>query len=120
MKRTLAVAVGLALSGAAQAADWSAIDKALLAGAVTMLGADWAQTRYIAAHPDQFREKNPLLGSHPSTGKVNAYFLTAIAGTVGLALVLPATERKWFLGGVTVLETVMVIRNNSIGVGMKF
>lgn len=120
MKRTL-LAISLALAGtSAQGADWDAADKVLLATALGSLGADWAQTRYIARNPVQFHETNPLLGSHPSVGKVNGYFALAAVGTVGISLALPPTYRKVFLGGVTLLEMSVVIRNNSIGIGMSF
>ncbi len=34
---------------------------------------DWGQTRYIAKHPDKYRELNPILGSHPSQNRVDIY-----------------------------------------------
>lgn len=103
----------------ALADEWSAADKALLAGAIGTLSADWAQTRYIASHAD-YHEKNKMLGQHPSMGRVNWYFAGSIAGTVGIAYALPSNYRKIFLGGIVLLETSVVLHNNSIGIGMKF
>lgn len=34
---------------------------------------DWGQTRYIATHPNEYREMNPILGDHPSKREVDIY-----------------------------------------------
>lgn len=122
MKRALLAA---ALLLPAVAHSQQAVDAALLATAVGGLAVDWGQTRYIsrfiAAHPGcRCYETNPLLGRSPSTARVNAYFATAIIGTVGLSLVLPQKQRRWFLLGVTAVETTVIIRNNSLGVQIAY
>lgn len=42
--------------------------------AIAMLLADLSQTTQIARQPERFFEKNLLLGKHPSSSAVNAYF----------------------------------------------
>ena len=114
------IALVLALSFArAEAGDWASTDSALLGIAVTGLAADWAQTRYIATSRG-YHETNPLLGSHPSVGRVNAYFATSIATTVGLALWMPKTPRLLFLGNMAALEMAVIMRNHSIGIQARF
>jgi hypothetical protein len=85
---------------------------------LTMLLIDWGQTRYIATHPDQFRENNPLLGRHPSLLTVDVYFTTAIILIAVITWILPKQYRIWWLGGIALLETGLVIHNHSIGIGI--
>lgn len=73
----------------AQAREWT--DEELRWGAalaVTRL-VDWGQTRYIAKHPDRFREVNPLIGDHPSLGEVNRHFIVSTALMFAAAHYLP-------------------------------
>jgi hypothetical protein len=136
------------VAGPAAAEDWAPADKWMLGGALGLLAIDWAQshdlaqrnstyyltpacsdpaTRGIAlagpcpaqsSHP--YHEVNPFLPSNPSSGDVDKYFFLAMAGTAGLAYVLPPTYRRGFLGGVIVLEGVVVLHNHSIGLRASF
>lgn len=123
------------------AQDWGKTDTALLTGALTLWVVDWGQTRDIATRTDthtvnvvsngqpvgtftqstkSFHEKNSFLGENPSRKEVDRYFLAMIAGTAGLAYVLPQQPRRWFLGGVVVLESIAVYENHRIGVRISF
>ena len=119
-----AAAFALALSTYVHAADWGnderEKDSTLLAATAVMLAADWGQTRDIAAHPEHFREANHILGPHPSTRRVDAYFAGAIVGTVGLSYVLPPHARRLLLGGLATLEVIVVLRNNSLQIGTTY
>ena len=119
MKR-LALAALLAVTINAQAADdWSTTDKALAASAMTAYALDWAQTRDIANHPDLY-ETNPLLGRHPSNGKINIHFIGTGLITLGIAHVLPSTYRKLFLTGVVVVEARFISHNAHLGLKVRF
>lgn len=100
-------------------AQWTNEERAWLAASSAALAADWAQTRYIAQHPQQFHELNPVLGLHPSVGRVNNYFLGALVGNYLVADYLSGQRRNWLVG-VTVLEGVVVARNMGLGVRMSF
>ena len=118
-----AAAFALVSSGHVQAADWRddhEEHKTLLATTALLLAADWGQTRDIAAHPERFKEVNPILGPHPSTRRVDAYFAGAMLGTVGLTFVLPPQTRRLVLGGLATLEVMVVIRNNSVQIGTTY
>jgi hypothetical protein len=82
--------------------------------------ADWGQTRYIAKNPTQYREHNPVLGSHPSVGKVDAYFVGALAVNNGIMIALPKKYRPYYAGVVTAVETHFVVSNNQIGIKVDF
>ncbi|HEY5899720.1 MAG TPA: hypothetical protein VIV54_19295 [Burkholderiales bacterium] len=120
MKRFL-MACGMLLSSQAMAAEnWTTTDTVLLGGALATLAADWSQTRVIVGFPGLYYETNPVMGSHPSSGAVNRYFLAAVAGTAGLAYVLPVTYRRAFLGGIIVLESAVIVHNNKLGLQVRF
>jgi hypothetical protein len=84
-------------------------------------GADWAQTRTIAKNPDLYHETNPLLGQHPSVGKVNNYFLATGLAHALLADKLPPNLAKLFQYGTIGLETGVAGKNRfKLGIGMSF
>jgi hypothetical protein len=104
-----------------RAADpWGTTDYMLAGAAVAALAVDWGQTRHIAKNPERYTETNPILGTSPSVGKVDAYFVGAMVGTVALAHVLPGDWRQLFLGGVLALELGVVNQNRSLGIKMAF
>ena len=83
--------------------------------------ADWGQTRYIANHPEQYHEAfNPILGNHPSTGRVDAWFVGALVVNNGAMIALPKKYKPYYAGGVAVIETYFVVSNNSIGIKIDF
>ena len=100
--------------------EWDPASKYLAGSALAATLADWSQTRYIAKHPDQFYETNRVLGKHPTTGKVDAYFAGSIALSYFIADQLPSNYRKIFLGGITVVEISFVNHNKSLGIGWSF
>lgn len=100
--------------------DWRRVDSVLLVSAETLLVADWGQTHHVARHPDEHLENNPVLGSHPSSGDVDRYFAVATLGTAIAAALLPPKPRRWFLGGVVVLEAVVVARNYRLGIRFEY
>ena len=121
----------LFVSGAAKGAElsnyvgpffgsWDRTDSLLLTTALSTIAIDWAQTRDISRNPQRFTEGNPFLGSHPSVGRVDKYFALAMAGTAVTAGFLAPTPRKWFLGGVTAVEVVVIISNHRVGIRADF
>jgi hypothetical protein len=119
--RALLVAAFFACPCLVHAAEpWDRTDKTLAAAMVTMLVIDWGQTRYIAKNPDQFEERNPLLGKHPSVGDVNRHFVLAIGGSLLIGNYLSSRHRKIFFGAITAAEVAVTIHNNSIGLKVSF
>ena len=103
----------------AQAAAWDTEQKAMGAVLATVTAVDFMQTRFIAANPE-FYERNPILGKHPSIGRVNNYF--ALSYLIGFLVLdaLPSEYRTAALKAGIVLETIVVGHNMSIGVGLRF
>lgn len=91
-----------------------------LALALTLQTADWAQTRTIARDPMHWSEMNPVLGRHPSIGRVNTYFLAATAAQVGLHYALPQPWRQYHAYAWIAVEGGFVAHNAMLGVRMSF
>ena len=118
-KLILALLFLLPMSANAQFSGWSPTDKALFATSTALLVADWGQTRYIARHPDRFRELNPLLPEHPSLGDVNRHFLVSTAVMLAAAHYLPQ-YRKAMLQVWVAVGVIGTARNAHIGVRFDF
>ena len=90
---------------------------------------DWGQTLDIAANPDRYHEINPIIGRHPSRGRVNLYMgASAILHPVVTWLLPEKAEvfgfefnPRWvWLGGTIATSGACVINNNSIGLRFGF
>jgi hypothetical protein len=81
---------------------------------------DWLQTRYIATHPQDFYETNPLLGKHPGLGYVNSVFIGAIITAPLVVDLLPSRYRPWLQWPGLVFEGSLVGRNAAIGIRLRF
>lgn len=103
----------------AHAREWTDDEVAWGTAAAVAHVIDWGQTRYIARHPDQWRELNPVLGEHPSLGGVNRYFLASGALMFAAAHYLPQYRstllKVWFTIGVGAN-----LHNAAIGVRISF
>ena len=113
-------------------ADWSREDTYREMAYLMAHGADWSQTQYIQGHP-KYRELNPILGAHPSRGRVNNYFLAAgllhplisysIPSIVEYFGGSPETAqdvRKWWQLGSAAFEAGVVGRNAHMGIGFSW
>ena len=113
------ILISVFISGCANG-GWSTADTYRQSGVVALMGIDWAQTRKIAQNPDKYSEMNPVLGSHPSTEKVDAYFLTCAAAHTVVSMVLPPEYRVLWQYIWIGLEAGTVAHNASIGLGVGF
>lgn len=90
-------------------------------GYLALHGIDWAQTRSISKNPQFLHETNPILGEHPSVGKVNNYFLATGLAHALIANQLPPELAKIFQYGTIGLEAGVTGRNKfKFGIGMTF
>jgi len=94
---------------------------ALLEGAPpTLLGLDWLQTSYIASHPKEFAELNPILGKHPSQADVNRYFVATML-LYGLGrMFLPDPWDKRMRDATIYVQAPNVARNAAVGISLGF
>lgn len=78
---------------------------------------DWQQTRTIAANPDQFRETNPILGSHPKRKEVDLYFGCCALGHALISYLLPPNAAKVWQATWIGIQTDVVEANYDKGLG---
>ena len=96
---------------------WTLLDKGIAAGSGMGLLADWLQTQN--SRQRGFGEMNPILGSHPSSGAVNAYFGLLMAGQLLGNAKLSPTLRRLMNVGILAAEVPTVLRNRSLGIGFS-
>lgn len=112
------------------AADkWTTEDTAWQVSAMALIVGDWGQTRYIAQHPIEYPESNPILGKHPRQGTVNLYFLGVLMVHPVVSYLLPAkanvfgfdiNPRRIWQAGTIGLEVYCVGSNAKAGIGFTF
>lgn len=121
MKKAIIITAILLSSASANAADkWSTRDKGLELSYQILHFIDWRQTRYIAKNPEDYYEMNPVLGKHPSTYKVDAYFIgTAIVHPI-ITHFLPQKYRPWWQAVTITMSGTCVINNYFVGIKMDF
>ena len=56
---------------------------------------DYQQTKVISRNPDEYFETNPVMGRHPSEGRVTTVFLATAVAYVAVAYVLPREITIW-------------------------
>lgn len=98
---------------------WTKQDIELEAVVIALQIIDWGQTRGIANDPE-FEEGNPFLGSNPTSGEINLFFIATTILHVGITYILPQKYRKGWQSAFIVVSSAVVIRNNSIGVRIEF
>ena len=116
MKYVAIVITLIALTGCGHVKlhPWTKADKIRQAGVAATMAVDMMQTRYIFDSPNYY-ETNPLIKER----YVNLYFPVMFALHTGVAWVLPPSARKWWQYGWIGAQTAIVIKNKSIGIGMK-
>lgn len=116
------VCIGAMLAGALYcqdafaAEDWTTGDTIAQVVTMGLIAIDWRQSRQIARNPDRYAESNPVLGEHPSMGRVNTYFALFEIGHLWLARTVPhgvgRDAVQYAFGGA---ELVAVVGNHSVG-----
>ena len=101
------------------ASDWSDSDKIRESVILTTLAIDYAQTRDIKNYNMAF-EHNPLLGSHPSDGRIKGYFIVSAIAHVLIADQLAPKYREYLQNGTIAIELVAIGKNKRMGLHLKF
>jgi hypothetical protein len=79
---------------------------------------DHFQTRDIIANPETYREKNVILGDHPSTGQLNAFTAIALGGHYLISRHLNRGDRKLWQYSTATVATLNIARNHFV-VGLR-
>lgn len=117
----LSLLLGFLVTTPAGAADpWSKQDIALEGVYLVLHLIDWGQTRQIANDPEHYHEMNPIIGKHPSTGRVDVYMATSALLHLGVTHFLPKECRPYFQGVTLAMQGTVVMHNFSIGLGFSW
>ncbi len=120
MKVFIIIALTLFLCPKSYSADkWTQQDIQLETIIIALQIIDWGQTHSIIDDPE-FEEGNPLLGSNPTSGKVNLFFIATTIIHIGITHILPQKHRKGWQSAFIAVSGAVVLHNNSIGVRIKF
>ena len=105
-----------------QAGDWTRADTARESTYLALHVIDWGQTRNIAHREseDYYEKVNPILGRHPSIGRVNTYMTVSAVAHVGIAYVLPPSWRSVFQYTTMGYVTGLIVSNDRIGLKVDF
>jgi len=120
MKLIVLLLILLFPSVAFSADEWTRSEMAWEAAWQFSHGIDWLQTRYIAEHPDDYSEINPILGDHPSKHEVNVYFAAGAILHPIVSHYLPRKYRRIWQKVTFSASAACVGWNFSIGVGLEF
>lgn len=119
MKKLIFIVL-LFISTPCLAENWTSADTNREAAYLVLHGIDWAQTRYISRNPDKYREQNSIVGHHPHTDRVDAYFILTGLAHVYVASILSPEWRRPFQYVTIGLESGSVVNNFNIGVKVGF
>jgi hypothetical protein len=106
---------------------WDKEDTVMQVTVVSLLLTDMSQTLYISGH-DEYKELNPVLGTHPSKDKVYAYFLGGIVIHTAISYLIEKVpwienSKQWrraWQGSFIAVESGVVLRNSVIGIGFSY
>jgi hypothetical protein len=91
---------------------WTNTEKALAVASILATGADAYTTTRMLDNPNNW-EVNPIMGKHPSDGRV----IATMAATQALFLVVChywEDARPWLLGAKTIFNTGLAIHNSKL------
>jgi len=120
LKKLLLLFIAFANLAWAETPAWTQEQQVWAATAGALMLADWATTRYGSRHWDEgYYENNVLLGSHPSTSRVDLHFLLAIPAVYLAADAFPE-YRTLILQVISGVELIAVGNNLRIGWKLNF
>ena len=102
------------------AENWSWTDTALETTYVALTVVDWGQTRNIVNSKGEYSEINPILGRHPSMGKVDTLIPAGIITHGLIAMALPPKYRRYWQVFFIGFESANVISNYQAGLRVDF
>lgn len=99
---------------------WTQEERAWGYAAGAMLLGDWLTSRNMTKRYNEgYYERNPFLGSHPTTAQVNRHFMISVP-LIFLIADNWESQRKHWLMGVTVIEAAYLANNLSIGLKIQY
>lgn len=101
----------ISLSKDGYANNWETKDTTLELSYYGLHIMDWAQTRYIALHPEEYKETNIILGEDSSIEKIDIYFASTLILHTIISYLLPDNFRLYWQISTISLEGGCIIHN---------
>ena len=114
----LYVLLTLVLIPAAVQAQWRTEHTVLAVTSSATIASDWLLS-VDAVRRGNFDEMNPLLGSHPSVGRLNTYNVLVLGGNLAIGRALPARVRTLWFTAVSSFESAIVLHQINIGLHLN-
>jgi len=102
------------------AEEWTKADSQRETVYLVLHAADWLQTRNIARDPVRWHEYNPIIGKHPTIGRVNNYFALSTIAHISIVDALPKEYRKAFQYFTIGFKGKLVYHNFHVGISAQF
>lgn len=113
------IIIFLLLSTPVYAQDWTKQDTITEGVYLALHAIDYFQTKEIARNP-AFKEYNPILGEHPSSGRINTYFALTAIGHAAISYVLKPKYRRYWQFVTIGIQSYTVCHNYHVGVRFSF
>jgi len=97
---------------------WTTTDTVLQVTYSALHIMDWSQTLHIARNSEKYYETNPILGEHPSTGRVNTYFAVTLLANTVIPMHLNKPYRNIWQGIWIINQYTYVQHNRRISIGI--
>ena len=101
-------------------AEWTKTDTKFQLTYTALHIADWGQTRYVAKHPESYKEANPLIGEHPSVKKVDRYMASTLIMHTVISFWMQGEDRRIWQCISIGAKAAAVGHNYRIGVKIDF
>lgn len=111
----IAIPISPAYSG-----KWTRVDTAREMTWIAIHVIDWGQTLDIARRSNQYSEINPLMGRHPSVGRVNNLMILGTVAHIGGAYLCPKNLRGVYQWTSIIVNAGFIIHNHKIGLKVRF
>ena len=101
--------------------EWTPEQRQWYVASNVLLLADWSTTRDMTRRYNEgYRELNPILGSRPSTDKLDLDFVTVLIGHYFATDYFKGRDREIYLYTITAVEGAAVTNNLNIGLRLRF
>jgi len=101
-------------------AHWSKEQKIMEAMTAATYIIDCGQTLDIAKNPSCYKEMNPIIGEHPSKGRVKSYFAGLIVTHLLISSLLEPKQRDLWQKITLIISGGNVSRNYGLGLKINF
>ncbi len=117
---SLILALAFLFPESCRADEWKKADYLLEGSWIALHVLNWGTTLDIADNPGRYHEMNPIMGRHPSRGRVNLYFAGTTVAHVLTSALLPKKWREYFQVGSIAVTGGCLGWDLSLGLKIKF